>query len=162
MDLKQKIQYDLKEAQLKKDELSVSVLRMLIAAINNKEIEKWTKLSKTEPQDKLAELGKLSEEEVNEVVFCQAKKNKESILEFEKGNRQDLVEKERKELQVLEQYLPKQLSEEEIRQIVKEAVVKVGAQSQKDMSKVMGELMPKVKGKADGSLVNKIVKELLF
>jgi len=158
---KQQIQQDLKEAQLKRDEILVSVLRMLLAAIGNKEIEKRTKLSKSEPIEKLEELSKLSEEEIIETISSEVKKRKEAILEYEKGERRDLADKEKKEAEILGNYLPQQLTEEEIKKIVKETIEKVGAKEMKDIGKVMADLMPKVKGKADGNLVSKVVKESL-
>ena len=90
-----------------------------------------------------------------------AKQRKEAIEMYEKGGRQDLVEKEKAELAVVESYLPKQMSEEEIRELVKEAIEATGASSPKDIGKVMQHVMPKVKGRADGSVVNKIVREML-
>lgn len=162
MSLKEKIQKALNEAVKKKEELESTVLRMVSAAILNKEKEKRLKLVKeglTEKQ--LAEKSQLIDEEVVEVISFEAKKRKEAILEFKKGERKDLAEKEKKELDILEKYLPKQLSEKELQELVKEAVEKVGAKEIKDMGKVMQELMPKVKGRADGVLVSKIVKQLL-
>jgi uncharacterized protein YqeY len=103
----------------------------------------------------------LVEEEVLEVISSEIKKRKEAILLFEKGERQELAEKEKREIGILQNYLPEQLPEEELRKLVKEAIEKTGAKEMKDMGKIMAELMPKVKGKADGSLVSKIVKELL-
>lgn len=152
--LKEKIIQNLNSALKSKKEVDVSVLRQLLASILNKEKEKRYK--NKEEKD-----VQLTDEEVMEVISYEAKKRKESILEFEKGKREDLMEKEKKELKVLEQYLPEQLSEEEIRKIVKQSVEKVGAKEQKDTGKVMAELMPKVKGKADGALVAGIVKEML-
>jgi len=159
-----KIQKDLKEALKKKDEIIVSVLRMLLAAILNKEKEKRYKIAKAEPElieEELIEKSQLTDEEVIEVISSEVKKRKESILEFEKGERQDLVEKEKKEIEVLNKYLPEQLSEEDIKKLAKEAIEKIGATEPKDVGKVMQELMPQVKGKADGATVSKIVKELL-
>ncbi len=158
---KQQIQQNLKEAQLERDEVLVSTLRMLLASIGNKEIEKRTKLSKSEPVDKLEELSKLAEEEIMEVISSEVKKRKEAIVEYEKGERQDLAAKEKKEAEILEKYLPQQFTGEEIKKIVKEAAEKVGAKEMKDMGKVMAELMPKIKGKADGNLVSKIVRGIL-
>ncbi|MDP4007033.1 MAG: GatB/YqeY domain-containing protein, partial [bacterium] len=103
----------------------------------------------------------LSGEEMQDVVATEAKKRREAAEAFLKGGRPELAEKEKKELQVLLAYLPEQLTEEQIRHFVKEAIVKTEAQSPKDMGKIMGELAPKVKGKADGALVANIVKELL-
>jgi hypothetical protein len=157
----ERLSQDLKKAQKRQAVLEVSVLRLVMSALNNKQIEKRTKLSKSEPLEKLDSLSQLTEEEVLEVVSSEAKKRRESITEFTKGNRQDLVNKEKEELEILGEYLPKQLSEEEIRDFVKGAVKVTGAKTSAEIGKVMQELMPKVKGRADGSLVNKIVRELL-
>ncbi len=162
MDLKEKIQADLKEFLKSGKTFETGVLRMVSASILNKEIEKRAKLSKSQPIDeKLEEASKLTEEEVLDVMSFEAKKRSDSIREFEKGARQDLADKEKRELGIVKRYLPEQISEDEIRKIAEEAVKKSGAQSQKDMGKVMAEMMPKVKGKADGVLVSRIVKELL-
>ncbi len=164
MALKGNIREDLKEAVKNREELKSSVLRLLLAAIFNKEKEKRYKLSKEKPELNEAELeeeSQLNDEEVIDVISSEAKKRKESIGEFEKGKRMDLAEKEKKELEILEKYLPEQMSEEEIKKLVKEAIDKTVAKEMKDMGKVMQEVMPKVKGKADGSLVSKIVRELL-
>ena len=158
---KQILQERLKEAQLKREELLVSTLRMLISVINNKELEKGIKLSKTEPEDKVVELSKLTEMEILETISSEVKKRRESVLAFEKGNRKELADKERKEIEFLEKYLPEQIPEEELKKIIQEVISKTGAKEAKDIGRVMAELMPKVKGKADGNLVSKIVKELL-
>ncbi|PIS17508.1 MAG: glutamyl-tRNA amidotransferase [Candidatus Nealsonbacteria bacterium CG09_land_8_20_14_0_10_42_14] len=154
MPLKEKIQADLKSAVKGKKEVAVSTLRMLLAAVLNKEKEKRYKLK--EEKD-----VQLTDEEIMETIASEAKKRREAVLEFEKGNRADLAEKEKEEIEVLRKYLPEQMSEEEIRKLVKEAIEKVGAKEPKDMGKVMGELAPQIKGKADGSLVSRIVKESL-
>jgi len=162
--MKQKIQTDLTKALKKGDEITRSVLRMLLAEVLSKEKEKRYKASKEKPdlnEEKLAEKSALTDEEIIEVVFSEVKKRKEAIESFKKGKREDLVEKERAELEVLQIYLPEQLSEEEIKKIVKEAIEKTEAKEMKDMGKVMSEIMPKVKGKADGGLVSRVVKELL-
>ena len=162
--LKEKIQKDLNSALKEKKELEVSVLRLLLSAIFNKEKEKRYKLSKEKPELKEEELEKeseLTDEKVIDVISSEIKKRKESILEVEKGKRPELVEKEKKELEILEKYLPEQLSEEEIKKLAKEVIEKIGATGPKNIGKVMAELMPKIKGKADGTLVSKIVKELL-
>ncbi len=161
MPLKEKIQQDLKEALKKSEEGLISVLRLLNAALHNKEIEKRTKFSKSEPVEKLEELSKLSDEEIIDVISSEVKKRKEAIIEFEKGKREDLAGKEKQELEILLRYLPEQLSEGKIKELAKEAVEKTGAKEIKDMGKVLGELMPKIKGKAEGGLVSKIVKDLL-
>ena len=152
--MKQKIQEDLNSVLKEKKELEVSVLRMLLAAILNKEKEKRFKSGK-------AEEVPLTDEELIEVIFSEIKKRKEAAGLYEKGGRQELAEKEKKEAAILQPYLPAQLSEEELKKLAKEAIEKTGAKEQKDMSRVMQELMSKVKGKADGSLVSKIVKEIL-
>lgn len=171
MDLKEKIKQNLSVALKERRTLEVLVLRQLLAAILNKEKEKRFKAK--EEKD-----IQLTDEEVIEVISSEAKKRRESIVEFEKGKRQDLVEKEKKELEILEKYLPTReagtrLPEEEIRKLIKEAIEKTDAKEIKDYNppttrqgkniygKVMAELMPKIKGKADGTLVSKIVKELL-
>ncbi len=162
--LKEKINQDLKDALKEKKELEASVLRLINAAVLNKEKEKRFKVSKEKPDISAEELNKesqLTDEEVIEVISSEAKKRKESVESFEKGERKDLAEKEKKELEVLQRYLPEQLSEEELKALTKEAADKVGAKDIKDMGKVMAELMPKVKGRAEGGLVSKVVKELL-
>jgi len=162
--IKEKIQNDLNQAVKKKGELESLVLRQLSAAILNKEKEKRYKLSKEKPELKEAELAKesqLTDEELIEVISSEVKKRKEASLEFEKGKRIDLAEKEIKEMEILKKYLPEQLSEEKLKGLVKETIAKTGATEPKDIGKVMAEIMPKVKGRADGGLVSKIVKELL-
>jgi len=164
MNLKGKIQNELQEAVKNREELKSSVLRLLLSAIFNKEKEKRYKLSKQKPEFKEKDLEKESQlvnEEVIEVISSEIKKRKESIELFEKGEREDLVEKETKEKEILEKYLPEQLSEEEIKKLAKETIERVEAKEPKDIGKVMAELMPKVKGRADGGLVSKIAKELL-
>jgi len=162
--LKVKIREDFKKFLKEKKEIEVSTLRMLNAAIFNREKEKRYKLSKEKPELKEKDLEKesqLTDEEIVQVIFSEVKKRKEAILLFEKGKREDLAKKEKKEMEILKKYLPKQLSEEEIKKIAQEVIKKIGAKEPKDIGRVMGALMPKVKGKADGSLVSKIVKELL-
>jgi len=161
MELSEQIQADLKNFLKTGKTFEVGVLRMAIAALHNREIEKRIKLSKSEPLEKLDELSKLSEEEVIATISSEIKKRREAIIEYEKGKRQDLADREKKEIEILQKYLPEQLSEEEIKKLAKEAIKKIGAEEPKDMGKVMAELMPKVKGKADGSLVSKIVKDFL-
>ncbi len=144
-----KIQKDLIEAQKQREELKISTLRFLLAAVKNREIE-------------LRPLKKeLNDDEVVAVISRQIKQREESIVEFEKGNRKDLAEKEQKEIDILVLYLPAQLSEEEVKKLVLEAVSESGAKSASEMGKVMAILMPKVKGKADGSMVSKLVKDAL-
>jgi len=164
MTLKKQIKQNLEIALKEEKRVEVSTLRMLNAAILNKEKEKRYKISKEKPElkpEKLEEESQLIDEEIIQVLQSEIKKRKEAILEFEKGERQDLASKEKKEMDILQKYMPEQLSEEEIKKLAKEAIEKTGAKEIKDMGKVMQELMPKVKGKAEGSLVSKIVKELL-
>jgi len=145
---KQQLQEELKQSMLLKDAFKTSVLRMLISAIGYSEIQKG--------------LGyEASEEDVMSAIEKQVKQRKDSIEQYEKAGRNDLVDKEKKELELLEKYLPEQMGEEEIRNLIKEAISQTGATTMADMGNVMGALMPKTKGKADGSLVSKIVREEL-
>lgn len=146
---KTQLQEELKQAMLAKDEVKKSVLRMLLSAINYYEIQKGGAGYEATDEDVLA------------VVQKEVKQRKDSIEQFTAGNRKDLADKETGELKLLENYLPEQMSEEEIKKLVDEAIAQTGASSPADMGKVMGALMPKTKGKADGGLVSKIVKEKL-
>lgn len=162
MSLKEQIQEDLKTALKDKKELEISTLRMLNAQILNKEKEKRSKLAKESlSEEEIIEKSGLTDEEIIEVVSSEVKKRKEAILNFEKGERQDLASKEKKEIEFLNKYLPEQLSEEEVKKLAQEAIDKVRASDIKEIGKVMAEVMPKVKGKADGNLVSKVVRELL-
>lgn len=147
-----------------KEETEVLTLRMVLASILNKEKEKRYKLAKGSPELGEKELeaeSRFVDEEIIEVIFSEVKKRKEAILEFEKGGRMDLVEKEKKEIEVLKRYLPEQLSEKEIKKEAIEAIEKIGAKELKDIGRVMGQLMPKLKGKAEGGVVSRIVRGLL-
>jgi uncharacterized protein YqeY len=146
---KQNLQEDLKQSMLARTELKTSVLRMLISAINYYEIQKG------------GAGYHATEEDIMTVTQNQAKQRRDSIEQFKTAGRQELVDKETKELEILSTYLPEQMSEEEITKLVKEAISQTGATSMADMGKLMGALMPKVKGKADGNLVSKIVREQL-
>ncbi len=141
-----KLQSDLKDAQLARDENRVSTLRLLISEIKNAEIDKG------EP---------LSDEDVISVVQKEVKKRKEAALGFRSGGREEQAQKEEKEAQILQAYLPAQLSEEELAKIVDEAIVQTGASTIQDMGKVIGVVMGKVKGQAEGSAVSSIVKAKL-
>lgn len=160
MTLKEKIKEDTKKAMIGKDVLKVSVLRMVAAAVSNKEKDKRGKLAKETMED-LETKSLLTDEEILEVLVSEAKKRGDSIEQYEKGGRQDLVDQEKKELEILRTYLPEQMSEEEIRKIVKEKIAETGVNGPKEMGKLMAALMPLVKGKADGKLVSKIVQEEL-
>lgn len=149
--MKEKIQEDIKAAMREKDELRLSVLRMLAAAMHNREIEKRAK----------AGAGELTEEEVLTTVRSEAKKRRDAIAEFTKGARADLVEKESAELKILEAYLPQKLSDEEIEKIVQEVIAGAGEISAKDFGRVMGEAMRRVKGQADGERVSMLVRREL-
>lgn len=162
--LKNKIQSDLTEALKSQNAVVRDTLRVLSAAILSKEKEKRYKISKdgkVSTEEELTKKSVLIDEEVMDVIVSEAKKRKESILEFEKGKRDDLAKKEKQELEVLQKYLPEQLPEEEVKKLVKEAVENTGAKEIKDMGKVMAALMPKIKGRADGGMISKIVKDLL-
>ncbi|MDP3057045.1 MAG: GatB/YqeY domain-containing protein [bacterium] len=159
--LKERISQDLIIAVKGKDKVKSLVLRSLNAAIKNAEIIKRAKLSKGSEEVNLEKESILSNEEVIGVISSQIKQRKDSISEFEKANRLDLVEKEKAEMAVLAIYLPPQLSEAEVRKIVSDAIGKTGASSVKEMGRVMASIMPEVKGKADGTMVSGIVKELL-
>lgn len=128
------------------EKIKVSTIRMILAGIKNAEI---------------AKRGELDEDELLSVLAREAKRRKEAIEEFKKGNRQDLVDKETQELKVIESYLPEQLSEEDVRKIITEVMQEVGASSPGDLGRVMGRVMPRLKGRADGKLVNQIVREAL-
>ncbi len=148
MSLKEKLTTDMKEAMKAKEsgKLALSVIRMVRANIKYAEIERKTELD---------------DQGVLEVLAKEVKMRRDSMEEFAKGNRPDLVENLEREIEVLMQYLPKQLAEDEVRQLVKDAIAKSGAVTVKDMGKVMAVLMPSVKGKADGKLVNTLVREML-
>jgi len=150
MSLKEQLTEDMKTAMKAKEEgkQRLAVIRMVRSAIRQQEIDGNGKQA-------------LDDEGVIAIISKEVKMRKDSLEEFKKGDRQDLVAQTEAEIAVLMPYLPQQLSEEEIRAFVQEAVEKSGASSQKDMGKVMGLLMPKVKGRADGKLVNSIVREML-
>jgi uncharacterized protein YqeY len=144
--LLERLNSDIKQAMKNKEKDKLSVIRMIKASIQNEALK----------------LGKeISEEEELTVLSREVKQRKDSLHEFDKAGREDLVEKIRTELQYVELYMPKQLSEEEVSEIVKQAISETGASSKAEMGKVMAVIMPKVKGKADGSLVNKLVQQHL-
>lgn len=152
MGLKEKVDEDLKNALKSGEATRVSVLRMLSAAIHNKEIEKRTKLAK---EGKSPE--PLAEEEVLAALSSEAKKRRESVESFEKVGRHDLAAKEKEELAILNQYLPAQLSEEAVSSAVAEAIAATAASGPKDAGKVLGYLSAKLKGRADMAAVAKMV-----
>lgn len=148
--LKQQLQEDLKKSMLARDEIKTSTLRMLISALGYYEINKG------------GAGYKATDEDVATVIQKEAKQRKDSIEQFKAGGRQELVDKETKELEILQTYMPEQMSEDEIRKLVDDVVAKSGATSIQDIGKVMGILMPQVKEKADGGLISKLVKEKLL
>lgn len=149
MMLKQKMQGELKQSMLARNELKTSVLRLLLSAINYYEIQKGGAGYEATDEDVLSAIQK------------EAKQRRDSIEEFKKAGRMELADKETKELGMLQAYLPQQMNEDEIKALVKEVIKQTDAKTISDMGKIMGTLMPKVKGKADGGLVSKIVRESL-
>ncbi|NJD54922.1 MAG: GatB/YqeY domain-containing protein [Nitrospirae bacterium] len=146
MSLLKRFDEDLKAAMKRSDTISLSALRMAKAAIKNVQIDKGRELS---------------DEEILSVLSSMAKQRRESIEQFSKGGREELAEKERQELAVLQSYMPAQLSSDEIEKLIVQAIGESSARSEADMGRVMKLLMPKVKGVADGKWVNNRVKELL-
>ncbi len=146
MSFKQILQQDLKTAMKEKDTIRKNVITMVRAAILQQE------------KDKRIEMD---DEGILDVIAKAAKQRKDSIPEFEKGNRPDLVKDLEREVDILMSYLPEQLSEDEVDELVTQTIFEVGAQSAKDMGNVMKALMPKVKGRADGRIVNMLVKKHL-
>ncbi len=144
---KQQIQSELKSAMIAKDELALSTLRMLLSAVQSAEVQ--------------GEKHEVTEEEIATMVQREVKRHKESIEEYRKGAREDLVAEEQRELELLQTYLPQQLSSEEIESLAKAAITASGATSDQDFGRVMKELSPRIKGKADGKTVSEIVKKLL-
>jgi len=144
--LKQRLTDDLKKAQRDRDECRLSVIRMALAAIHNVEIAKRVSLEETDV------LG---------VVAKEAKQRRESIEAFTQGNRPELAAREEAELAILQQYLPAQASREEVVEAARQVIQETGACGMKDRGKVMGKLIPRLKGKAEGQLTNAVVTELL-
>lgn len=162
---KQKIQSDATDALKQGNKEVADVLRMVLASVVSKEKEKRYKISQQKPdikEDELVKGSELTDEETISVLSSEIKKRKDAILLYEKGNRQELADKEKKEIEILQKYLPEQLSSEELGKLVKESIEKIGAKEIKDMGKVMADLMPKIKGRADNSEVSKLIKETLM
>ncbi|PIO48964.1 MAG: glutamyl-tRNA amidotransferase [[Chlorobium] sp. 445] len=150
MTLKERINEDLKAAMKAGDKIRLEAVR----AIKKDIIEKET-------AEKRAQRGDLTPEEELEVLTAMVKRRRDSIEQFKQAGRHDLADEEIKQLAVIEQYLPAQLSEAEVKDVVQKIISQVGATSAKDIGKVMGAAMKELKGKADGSMVQKIAKELL-
>jgi len=144
--LKAKLNQDLKEALKAKDEAKLRTVRMLLAAIKNFEVEK---------------MGPATDEEIFQIMSKEIKKRQEAIEMYEKGGRPDLSQAEKQEIEVIQSYMPNQLSEEEIRELARKVISEMNLKSPKDVGTAMKVIMPQVKGRADGKLVNKIVSELL-
>ncbi len=146
MSIQEQLMEDMKAAMKAGDKLRLETIRGLRSQIKNAEIDKGRELS---------------EEEVIQVLMNAAKKRKESIELYRQGNRMDRAEEESRELEIIQEYLPEQMSEEEIARLVDKVIKEVNASSPKDMGKVMGKIMPQVKGRADGKVVQKIVQQKL-
>jgi uncharacterized protein YqeY len=135
---------DMKLAMKSGNRIELDTIRMMRAQI------KTTSIAKKDT---------LTEDELAQVLQKEAKKRKEAIEMYQQGNREDLVNKEKQELEIISKYLPEQLSDVEIDKIIKDSVESIGAESEKDMGRVMGDIMPKVKGKTDGKIVQQRVRE---
>lgn len=146
MSLKQKLQEDLKSSMKNKDAIKKSVITLIRSSIKQYEV------------DNRVELG---DDEIVDLIAKQLKQTRDSREEFAKAGRDDLVSKAEAEIEVLKEYLPQQLSEEELNEIVISTISEVGATSMKDMKTIMSSIMPKVKGRADGKLINELVKKNL-
>ena len=146
MNLKDRLTEDLKQAMRQGDERRKSTIRLVRAAITNAEIEQGEDLS---------------DDELLAIIAKQAKQRRESVAEFARGGRQDLVDQEEEELQILLSYLPAQMSRHEIEVAARQVIAEVGATSMAQMGEVMRRLMSQLKGKADGSLANQVVREIL-
>ncbi|HIW32511.1 MAG TPA: GatB/YqeY domain-containing protein [Candidatus Paenibacillus intestinavium] len=146
MNLSDRLIDDMKQAMKSQDKLKLSTIRMMRASVKNLEID----LKRP-----------LDDSEVLDVLSREIKQRKDSLQEFEKAGRDDLVVNLATEIDIISKYLPEQLTEEEIQEIVRQTIQELGASSKADMGKVMGALMPKTKGRADGRLVNNAVQQFL-
>ncbi|NOU76051.1 GatB/YqeY domain-containing protein [Paenibacillus sp. LMG 31458] len=146
MSLSDRLNEDMKQAMKSQDKFKLSVIRMVRSTIKNSEIE----LKRA-----------LDDNEVLDVLTREIKQRKDSLHEFTKAGRDDLAESLKAELVILAEYMPQQLSEEEVKAIVQQTIQQIGASSKADMGKVMTALMPQVKGRADGKLINQLVQQLL-
>ncbi len=146
MSLEERLLEEMKQAMKSNDKLRLSTIRMIRSALKNKEIE----LRKN-----------LEDEEVAKVIQAMVRKGEESVEQFQMGGRMDLVDKEKKEIEILKSFLPQPLSQEEILKIIDQSIQETQASSLKDIGKVMKSVMPKIGGKADGKLINQLVKERL-
>ena len=147
MELYQKIEEDVKTALKKGEAAKLSVLRMLLSAVKMLEIEKNIK--------------RAGESDILQILQRHIKQHRDSIEQFEKGNRRDLADKEKEELEILETYMPEQMSEEELMKIVREAIEASGATTKAEVGKVMKAAMEKLMGRADGKTVNQLALKML-
>lgn len=161
MSLRQKIQQDLQEALKNQEKSRLSTLRLAWDAIIKKEKGKRVLLSDKIEQGEIEKESELTDKELIQLFFYLVKKGKEAVFQFKQGNRNDLAEKEQKEMEILSKYLPEQLREDEIRKIAQEIIEEIKAESLKDMGKVMGLLMSKTQGQISGDSASSIVKSLL-
>ena len=159
--LKETILNDLKQAMKDKAEVKLSTLRMLIAAMQNREIEKKARLRKSGSGENVETVGMLTDEEILDAIRSEVKKRRDAIAEFQKAGRIDLSDKESAELAILQRYLPPEIGDEVIISVIKEIVDSMKA-TQKDFGRVMGEAMKRVKGQASGDRVGALVKQLLI
>lgn len=146
MNLSERLNEDMKQAMRNQDKFKLSTIRMVRATMKNLEID----LKRT-----------LNDNEVLDILGREIKQRKDALQDFEQAGRDDLAEKVKAEAEILAEYLPEQLTEEEIKVIVQQTIQETGASSKADIGKVMSALMPKVKGRADGKLVNQAVQQLL-
>ena len=151
MDLRDQLMDDLKEAMRHRDERRKTTIRSVIAAIKNEETE----------LDSSGERVSLDDEGILLLIAQQAKQRRDSIAEYRRGGREDLVAEEEAELAILQTYLPRQLTREEIEAEARRVIAEVGADSPRDMGKVMKPLMARLRDRADGKEVNQVVRELL-
>jgi uncharacterized protein YqeY len=146
MSLEERLVEEMKLAMKSNEKLKLSTIRMIRSALKNKEID----LRK-----------KLEDEDIVKVIQAMVRKGEESVEQFQTGGRMDLVEKEKSEIEIMKSFLPQPLSQEEILKIIDQSIQETQASSLKDLGKVMKSVMPKIGGKADGKLINQLVKEKL-
>ncbi|MEY2348949.1 GatB/YqeY domain-containing protein [Lentilactobacillus buchneri] len=147
MSVYDKLLSDMKDAMKARDKVRLGVIRGIKAQVMNAKVADGN--------------HDLTEDQINDIIMKEIKQQKESLEEFQKADRKDLAEEQEAKLKIAEEYAPEQLSEAEVEKIVQETISQVGAESMTDFGKVMGAIMPKVKGQADGSVINKLVKQQL-
>jgi uncharacterized protein YqeY len=146
MSLEERLNEEMKQAMKSSDKLRLSTIRMIRSAVKNREIE---------------QRKRLEDDDIAKVIQGMVRKGEESVDQFQIGGRQDLVDKEKKEIEILKSFLPQPISHEEILRIIDQSIEETQASSMKDLGKVMKSIMPKLGGKADGKLINQLVKERL-